>query len=102
VLRGLAVLDRVDAGPLDIDYVILNDGRLAYRSMWTDHVEVADVLREIADHDAAVAEGKPRRATYVDRLRFIPVYGDLVRDKVFGRAGPKSAEDYRNAFKGPG
>jgi hypothetical protein len=23
-----------------------------------------------------------------------------LRDKVFGRAGPKSAEDYRNAFKG--
>lgn len=83
-------------------YVILNDGRVAYRSMWTDHVELAGVLREIAEYDAATASGERRRATYTDRLRFIPVYGDLVREKVFGRAGPKSAEDYKNAFKGGG
>ena len=63
---------------------------------------LADVLREVAEYDAATAAGERRRATYTDRLRFIPVYGDLVRDKVFGRAGPKSAEDYRNAFTGGG
>jgi hypothetical protein len=80
-------------------YIVLNDGRVAYRAMWTDHRDVAMALEEIAAYDEAKERGERRRASYSDKLAFIPVYGDLVRDRVFGRAGPKSAEDYFKAIK---
>ncbi len=81
-------------------YVIMKDGRIAYRAMWTDHVEIEMVLENLVYCDSQTAAGARIRASYTDKLSFIPVYGDLVRQKVFGRAGPKSEKDYWAAFKG--
>ncbi len=79
-------------------YIIGKDGRIVYRSMWTDHQEVESVLQDLVRMDAAAEKGERLRTSYTERLVITQGYGSEVSKKVLGRAGPKAAEDMKAAF----
>ena len=80
-------------------YVVDKDGNIAYKSMWTDHTEIESGLENLAHADELKAQGLRLKPSYTERINYIPAeYSGGLREKVFGRSGPKSWEDYRNAF----
>lgn len=83
-------------------YVVDQDGRIAYKAMWTDHAEIEQVLENLLEADALKAEGVRLKTSYSERIQYIPAdYAGGVRQRVFDRAGPSAWEDHRNAFRPP-
>ena len=82
-------------------YVINKDGRVFYRSMWTDHAEIESVLQDMVRIDEAAEKGERLRTSYTERLVVTVGYGSQVSEKVLGRAGPKAAADMQAAFRPP-
>ena len=81
-------------------YIVGKDGRVVYKAMWTDHAEIETVLRNLVLADRMTARGIRLRPSYTEKINFVPAqYSEDVRDRVFGRAGPKAWEDYRAAFR---
>ncbi len=78
-------------------YVVGKDGRIVYRSMWTDHQEIQSVLENLVQVDEAELNGVRLRASYTEKLHY-GGYGPEINDKVLGRAGPKAALDMEAAF----
>jgi hypothetical protein len=80
-------------------YIVDRDGRVAYKAMWTDHAEIEAVLENLVLADRLRAEGVRMKTSYTEKINYIPAtYDPSLREKVFGRAGSKSWEDYRKAF----
>ncbi len=80
-------------------FLIDKDGKIAYKSMWTDHVEIENVLANIAQADDLRAKGLRLKPSYTEKINYIPAeYSGSLRERVFGRSGQKSWDDYRNAF----
>ena len=80
-------------------FLIDKDGKIAYKSMWTDHVEIENVLANIAQADDLRAMGLRLKPSYTEKINYIPAeYSGGLREKVFGRSGQKSWDDYQNAF----
>lgn len=82
-------------------YIIGKDGRIAYRSMWTDHMDIAAMLASLVEAEELARQGVRPRPTYTERLTFRSGYGNEISQKVLGRAGPKAQSDFRTAI-GPG
>lgn len=83
-------------------YVIDRTGKIVYKSMWTDHEEIASVLANLALVDQLQASGVRVKPSYTERINYIPAdYAGGLRDKVFDRAGPKAREDHRTVFSQP-
>lgn len=82
-------------------YIVDKGGRVAYKAMWTDHTEIAGVLENLAMADELEAKGMRLKASYTEKINYIPAtYDPSLRDRVFGRAGQKSWDDYSRAFGG--
>ena len=80
-------------------YIIDKAGKIAYKAMWTDHEEIEAVLKNLVLADALQAQGVRVKASYTEKINYIPAtYAPEIRDRVFGRAGPKSWDDYQRAF----
>jgi hypothetical protein len=80
-------------------YIIDKSGRIAYKSMWTDHEEIASVLSNLVLADELVLKGVRVKPSYTEKINYIPAeYAGGLREKVFNRAGPKAWEDYRAVF----
>ena len=79
----------------NMTYVLDREGRVIYKAMWTDHVELGAVLANLAWADEQQARGIRVKPSYVERLAFVPATyeGDL-RERVFGRAGPQASRDF--------
>jgi hypothetical protein len=76
-------------------------GKVAYKAMWTDHAEIEAVLENLALADQLQAQGVRVKASFTEKINYIPAtYDPALRERVFGRAGPKSWEDYKGAFGG--
>lgn len=81
-------------------YIVDKEGKIAYKAMWTDHTEIESVLNNLALADELRARGTRVKPSYTEKINYIPAeYAPGLREKVFGRAGKKAWEDYRNAFK---
>ena len=82
-------------------YIVDKGGKVAYKAMWTDHGEIEAVLENLVLADELEARGVRVKASYTEKVNYIPAtYDPGLRERVFGRAGPKSWEDYRQAFGG--
>ncbi len=82
-------------------YIVDKGGKVAYKAMWTDHAEIEAVLENLALADELQAQGVRLKASFTEKINYIPaIYDPDLRERVFGRAGPKSWEDYRRAFGG--
>ena len=80
-------------------YIIDKSGKIAYKGMWTDDEEIASVLANLVLADQLQAEGVRVKPSYTERINYIPAeYAGGVREKVFGRAGPKAWADYQKVF----
>lgn len=80
-------------------YVVDKDGRVAYKAMWTDHVELRAVLDNLKAADELRAQGLRLKPSYSEKINYIPAdYAGGVRDRVFDRAGPKAWTDHRSVF----
>jgi hypothetical protein len=83
-------------------YVIDLDGHIAYKAMWTDHAELRVVLENLVAAQQLRAQGLRLKASYSEKINYIPAdYAGGVRDRVFDRAGPGAAADYRAVFAAP-
>lgn len=81
-------------------YIVDKDGKVAYKAMWTDHKEIEEVLENLVLADRLREEGVRVKASYVERISYIPAtYDPSLREKVFGRSGQKSWDDYERAFE---
>ena len=75
-------------------YIIDKDGKIAYRSGWTDHKDVEIALANLALGDELRRQGKAFKTSYTERVNIIPdEYANRLRKEVFDRAGQKSWED---------
>jgi len=82
-------------------YIVDKQGRVAYKAMWTDHAEIAEVLDNLVQADELTAQGVRLKSSYMEKINYIPAdYAGGVREKVFGRAGPQAWEDFRKTFGG--
>jgi hypothetical protein len=82
-------------------YIVDKNGRIAYKAMWTDHQEIASVLVNLVVADELQAQGVRVKPSYTERINYIPAeYAGGLREKVFGRAGPKAWADYEKVFAG--
>ena len=79
-------------------YVVSKDGRIMYRSMWTDHRVIENVLEDLIRLDEAAEKGTWLMPSYSERMNFGNGYESEPSEKVLGRAGPKAAEDMLKAF----
>jgi hypothetical protein len=81
-------------------YVIDRDGRIAYKAVWTDHAEMRAVLANLVEADRLRDKGVRLKASYSEKINYIPAdYAGGVRERVFGRAGPRAAADHSAVFK---
>ena len=81
-------------------YIVDKRGKVVYKAMWTDHAEIETVLQNLVMAEEMAARGIRTRASYSEKLSFVVGYGQDVRDKVLGRAGPKARHDLESAFGG--
>lgn len=82
-------------------YVVDKNGRIAYKAMWTDHEEIAEVLTNLVLADKLQEQGVRVKPSYTEKINYIPAqYAGGLREKVFDRAGPKAWADYEKAFSG--
>ena len=80
-------------------YIVDKAGKIAYKAMWTDHAEIEAVLENLALADELAAQGIRLKTSFTEKINYIPAtYDASLRDRVFGRAGSQSWEDYRKAF----
>ena len=79
-------------------YIVAKDGRVVYRSMWTDHNEIESVLESLVRLDETTAAGGRLRPSYTEKLSFGGGYGREISANVLGRAGPKAAADMEAAL----
>lgn len=80
-------------------YVVDKRGKVAYKAMWTDQSEIEAVLENLLLADELEAQGVRLKASYTEKINYIPAtYDPELRERVFGRAGPKSWADYQRAF----
>jgi hypothetical protein len=82
-------------------YIVDKSGRIAYKAMWTDHGEIEGVLENLLLSEKLQAEGIRVKPSYTEKINYIPAqYAPGLREKVFGRAGPKAWDDYRAVYPG--
>ena len=79
-------------------YVIGKDGRIFYRSMWTDHAEIESVLEDLLRVDEAATAGTRVRTSYTERLVVTAGYRREISERVLGRAGPKAKAGFQAAI----
>jgi len=80
-------------------YIVDKDGRIAYKSMWTDHEDIASALANLQLADHLQSQGVRVKPSYTERINYIPAeYAGGLREKVFGRAGTSAWADYRKVF----
>ncbi len=79
-------------------YIADKQGKIVYKAMWTDHVEIESVLENLVMAEAMTARGVRVRPSYTERISYVVGYGQDVRDKVLDRAGPKARADMQAAF----
>lgn len=78
-------------------YIVDKKGRIAYKSMWTEHEEIEGVLENLVESERLQAQGIRVKPSYTEKINYVPAqYAPGLREKVFGRAGPKAWEDYRS------
>jgi hypothetical protein len=82
-------------------YIIDKNGKISYKAMWTDHEEIASALANLALADRLQSQGVRVKPSYTERINYIPAeYAGGLREKVFGRAGPKAWADHQKVFSG--
>jgi len=80
-------------------YIVDKNGSVAYKAMWTDHREIAQVLENLVVADELQANGVRVKPSYTEKINYIPAeYAGGLREKVFNRAGKKAWEDYQSVF----
>ena len=79
-------------------YIVDKQGRVVYKAMWTDHLEIESVLESLLLTEEMAARGVRVRPSYTEKLSFVAGYGQEVREKVLDRAGPKARHDLQTAF----
>lgn len=82
-------------------YIIGKDGRIVYKSMWTDHADIEAMIQTLLSVEDAAAQGIRTRASYTERISYVTGYGSEISSKVLGRAGPKAISDFQSALGGP-
>ncbi len=85
----------------NMSYIIGKDGRVVYKSMWTDHAEIEAMIETLLRVEAAAAQGIRTRASYTERISYVTGYAPEISSKVLGRAGPKAITDFQNAIGRP-
>jgi hypothetical protein len=84
-------------------YIIGKDGKVVYKAMWTDDSEIESVLANLVLADKLRAEGIRVKPSYTEKINYVTAeYAGGIREKVFGRAGKKAWDDYRNVFASKG
>jgi hypothetical protein len=82
-------------------YIVEKNGRIAYKSMWTDHEDIASALANLQLADQLESQGVRVKPSYTERINYIPVeYAGGLREKVFDRAGTRAWADYQRVFPG--
>lgn len=112
--RRLRQLDRVDEIPILVDdvggathtaygqlpnmvYVIGRDGKIAYKSDWTDTQELDGMCASLLRLDEMKARNTPiLRQGLSQRLHWIAME-PAHREKIYRRAGEKAIKDYQQA-----
>ena len=80
-------------------YVIEKSGKIVFKAMWTDHKEIESVLANLVIADRLRAQGLRLKPSFTERINYIPAeYAGGLRERVFGRAGPKAWQDYKEVF----
>ena len=79
-------------------YVIDKQGKVVYKSMWTDHADIEAMLTSLVRVDELAAQGAHIRGAYTEKLTFTGGYRPAVSEKVLGRAGPKAKADFEAAI----
>jgi hypothetical protein len=82
-------------------YIIGRDGRIVYKSMWTDHGEIEAMIQTLLNVEDASVKGIRTRASYTERLSYVSGYAPELSARVLGRAGPKAISDFQTAIGGP-
>jgi hypothetical protein len=73
-------------------YIVDKTGKIAYKAMWTDHQEIEIVIENLALADELAAQGVRMKTSFTEKINYIPAtYDPSLRERVFGRAGPKSS-----------
>jgi hypothetical protein len=79
-------------------YIIGKDGRVVYKSMWTDHADIEAMIRALLGVEEATAQGLRSRPSYTERISYVTGYTPELSSHVLGRAGPKAITDFQNAI----
>ena len=80
-------------------YIIEKSGKIVFKAMWTDHKEIESVLANLVVADRLRGQGLRVKPSFTERINYIPAeYAAGVRERVFGRAGPKAWQDYKEVF----
>jgi hypothetical protein len=79
-------------------YIVAKDGRVIYKSMWTHHDEIEDMIKTLLRVEDAAAQGTRLRSSYTEKMSYVPGYGSEISAKVLGRAGPNALEDFQTAL----
>lgn len=80
-------------------YIVDKNGKIAYKSMWTDHQEIASVLENLKIADQLQSRGIRVKPSYTEKINYIPAeYASGLRERVFDRAGQKAWADYQKVF----
>jgi hypothetical protein len=78
-------------------YLIDREGRIVYKSDWTDAVEIDDMCTSLVRLDEMKAQMVPIiRQGVSQRLHWIPM-DPAQRERVYRRSGEKAIQDYFNA-----
>jgi hypothetical protein len=79
-------------------YVIDKPGKVVYKWMWTDHVEIETVLQNFVMAEEIASKGVRLLTSHSEKLSFVVGYRQDVSNKVLDRAGPKARQDLESAF----
>ena len=81
-------------------FIIGKDGKVVYKSMWTDHADIEAMIQTLLGVEDATTKGMRSRPSYTERISYVTGYAPEISSKVLGRAGPKAMTDFQTAIGG--
>ena len=81
-------------------FIIGKDGKVVYKSMWTDHADIEAMIQTLLGVEDATVKGLRSRPSYTERISYVTGYAPEISSKVLGRAGPKAMADFQTAIGG--
>ncbi len=83
-------------------FVINKQGTLVFKSMWTDTLQLKDVLENVIEWERLISSGKGVYYSYSETQRVIDMdrWADLkIKKRILGRAGDKAIREWKETLK---